>query len=439
MRWRYVSTIVLILSAFAILAIWQWDEYGHECDLAKETVDGSSESIMNALVGGVCSHRRLGQFFAEQAESVLEGLAQSKDVRAVAMISEDRKEVISAGNLRLLDLQQLPPGGQEWTASGLLSVKTVRLPTESSGPAGYGRGGGRGRRWADDEKPPHFLPGSRITAVLLVDRERTDLACRRAAVARLSIVAAGWLVVLCVAWAWLTALRLVDARGRQRTLEAESRHYRELSQAAAGLAHETRNPLGLIRGWTQRLAETAIESAEARRQAEAVVEECDRVTARINQFLAFARPSEPKFERFDPAELLQELAALVEPDLSAKRLSLALTAAGQVIAADRELFRQAIFNLLQNAIHASPEDAVIDVALVRSGSDRMRVEIADRGPGVAEADRDKLFTPYFTTRGGGTGLGLAMVRRIAAAHRWRAGYSPRPGGGSVFWLDDLHG
>jgi signal transduction histidine kinase len=242
-----------------------------------------------------------------------------------------------------------------------------------------------------------------------------------------------------VALAWRATVRLAEARGRERTLEIEARHLRDLGQAAAGLAHETRNPLGLIRGWTQRMAESGADSCDGRQQARAVMEECDRLTARINQFLAFARPSDPKLERFDPAGVIDELAVLLEPDLSAKQVTLSRMAAGMTILADREMLRQALFNLLQNAVQACPEKACVETAAVRAREGQVRIEVRDRGPGVPGDDVEKLFTPYFTTRVGGTGLGLAIVRRIAAAHGWGVGYAPRPGGGATFWLDRIHG
>ncbi|MHB8969156.1 MAG: histidine kinase dimerization/phospho-acceptor domain-containing protein [Pirellulaceae bacterium] len=199
-----------------------------------------------------------------------------------------------------------------------------------------------------------FGPDTTVAAMLLVDRDRVDRACRRAAWTRGSIIVGGWLVVVCVALAWRATVHLTEAHGRARTLEVEARHFRDLSQAAAGLAHETRNPLGLIRGWTQRLAEIGVNAGDGRQHAQTVMEECDRVTARINQFLAFARPSEPKQERFDLALLVAELAALLEPDLDAKQLTLRGLASSTAIMADREMLRQALFSLLQNAMQAAP-------------------------------------------------------------------------------------
>ncbi len=446
MPWQRLTTSAALLFALAALAAWQWHEYGHECELARETVVSSADSVMNALVGGVRSHRRLGQFFSEQVQGVLDGLVRSKDVRAVALASEDGKAVLSAGTVDLLHLSPpLTPGGS-WEEAGFRLVSQFRLPLEAAGPgAGYGGGlaGGRGwdrRRQMQQEEPPtSFAPGATAVAVLLVDRDRADRACRRAAWTRASIVAAGWLVLVCVALAWRATVRLAEAHGRARTLEVEARHFRDLSQAAAGLAHETRNPLGLIRGWAQRLAETGTDGADGRQKVQALIEECDRVTARINQFLAFARPSEPKPERFDPAELVGELGGLLEPDLSAKQVTLARMVPGSSVLADREMLRQALFNLLQNAVQAATEGGMVETLVSRGRGGRFRFEVSDRGPGVPADNVPRLFTPYFTTRSDGTGLGLAIVRRIAAAHGWEVGYAPRPGGGAVFWLDGIHG
>jgi len=442
---RCITTTGLCF-ALAALSVWQWKEYRHECAAAQEAVARSAESIMNALVGGIRSHRRLGQFFAEQAQAALEGLAQSPDILALGVVAEDGQGLLSAGDPALLGLSSAPPApGATWEAGGYRLVHQFRLPAEEAGPGagrGPGAGGGRGwgRRWQSDAEPFGALaPGALVAAVLVVDRQRTDAAFQHAAWTRGAIAGGGWLAVVCVAWAWCSTVRLAEARGRAAALEIEARHLRDLSQAAAGLAHETRNPLGLIRGWTQRLAESGIDGASGRQQAQAVIEECDRVTARINQFLAFARSSQPRRECFEVAEVVRELTVLLEPDLTAKRAQLAGPPPGATVFADRELFRQALFNLLQNAIQASPDDGVIEVRTAPATGGGLRIDVADRGPGVKAEDQGQLFTPYFTTRPGGTGLGLAIVRRIAAAHGWIVGYAPRPGGGAIFSLETRHG
>ncbi len=110
---------------------------------------------------------------------------------------------------------------------------------------------------------------------------------------------------------------------------------------------------------------------------------------------------------------------------------------GLWIEADPELFRQALFNLAANAVSFAPRDSEVEIAAVLQGSSRCRIEVRDRGPGVPPENVERLFSPYFTTRPGGTGLGLAMVRRIASAHGWTTGYRPREGGGAVFFLEGI--
>ena len=450
MRWQPWTTVVVVVLASGALAWWQRHEYLHERELARETLHRQAHSVMNALVGGIRAHRNRGPFFTRQLQGSLSGLVQTPDILAVAVASDDGRMVLPVGKATLLDTSPPIVAGDFWDAAGFRLVERFELPPASGGSY---QGGGRGRGGAghggpgwgratepetsnhvDSESP--FSAGGQFAAVLVLDRSQVDVRCRRAAWLRSSVVAAGALVLFCVSLAWRVTVR---AAGRARALETEARHLRDLSQAAAGLAHETRNPLGLIRGWTQRLIQSGLQSPEQQERAQAVVEECDRVTARINQFLAFARPCEPEMASVHARELVDELALLLEPDLDVKNVTLNRTALSpdKTVEADREMLRQALFNLIQNAVQASPDGQAVDVSMRRGQDGCRRIEIADRGPGVSAEKVESLFTPYFTTRPDGTGLGLAIVRRIASAHGWQFGYVPRSGGGSIFWLDRI--
>jgi two-component system, NtrC family, sensor histidine kinase HydH len=444
MSWKTGPTLVAILLAFATLVWWQHREYVQECELSAQTLRRQSHSVMNALLGGIRTHRRRGRFFTDQLQGSLDGLASTKDILAVGISDAAGQPLCWAGQAEGRGMFSPTRPGEFWDPDGFRLVRPFELPPVTDGYGGGGGGGGAGRRLgasfgtADDAFPSGvFSAGGQFTATLLLDRSPYDAQCRRAAWLRGTVVAAGTLLLLGTSLAWSVTLK---AAGRTRLLETEARHLRDLGQAAAGLAHETRNPLGLIRGWAQRLAQAGFDSAAQQEQAESIVEECDRVTARINQFLAFARPRQPDCQSVGVAELLEELSVILEPDLDAQGITLDRRGIIQSVAvkADRELLRQALFNLLQNAIQASPREAAVDVTLQTRQDGSGRIEVADRGSSVPEEAVTSLFTPYFTTRPGGTGLGLAIVRHIANVHGWQAGYTPRPGGGSVFWLDGLH-
>lgn len=445
-----LATYAALLLGWSVLAAWQYFGYRHERYLIHETMHQQSHSVLNALIGGIRSHRRLGCFFEKQLQGMLDELVKSEDILAVAVTSEAGRKILSSGKVESLDISPPVVSGDFWDTAGFRLVEQFQLlPADCpanrnpgkdfSGSPGKNSGAPCCLEHAENRGP--FAGGGRFIAVLLLDRTRSDALLRGAAWSHTSLAAAGALVLMCVALAWRASVRLVDARGHARVLETEARHFRELSQAAAGLAHETRNPLGLVRGWTQRLAQSDLDSPESQEHAQTVVEECDRVTARINQFLAFARPCEPATEPVDPEPLIDELAAILQPDLESKNLKLqrVITRPGQTLQADRELLRQAMFNLMQNAIQFASDGDTITIAVAGGSNGSFRIEVADRGCGVAGDAVESLFTPYFTTRPDGTGLGLAIVRRIATAHGWEATYSPRPGGGSVFSLDNLHG
>ena len=244
MQWQRLITVVAVLAALAGIAVWQWREYNHECRVAQETVANAADSVMNALVGGVQSHRRLGPFFSEQMQGMLDGLVRSRDVLAVALVSADGQKVFAAGHADLLPLKPPFVSGRYWGRAGFRQVTQFLLPAEAAGPGGdrgrgYGGGPGWGRRGESSEAngDASFSPGELATAVLLVDRSRADKVIQGARWSRGLIIAASWGLVVCVAFAWRATVRLAEARGRASTLEIEARHWRELSQAAAGLAH----------------------------------------------------------------------------------------------------------------------------------------------------------------------------------------------------------
>lgn len=460
---RRPSIYIVLFLAWLAFAAWQYNEYRRHSELAREILHRQSHSIMNALVGGIRSHCRLGRFVREQLQGVLDELVESDDVLAVAISNSRGRWLISAG-----DLELIPDGkaveGNLWTPGGYLLTEPFGLtatPEIGAGRGmgrglgagmgrgfgsgrglGSGRGMGRGpgmglgRTWLfDDAREESRSPESGLfDATLLLDRGPVDALCRIALLKFIWAIVGGAVVVICAAAAWAATVRLVEARGHADVLEIEARHLRELSQAATGLAHETRNPLGLVRGWTQQLAQSGLESAEDHAHARAVVEECDRITVRINQFLSYAKPCNPSLATVRIREIADELAMLLQPDLEAGRVVLNVNIDDLAVRADREMLRQTLFNLLQNAIGFSPPDNTVEVSAALRQDGAWRIEVSDRGPGVPAENVDSLFMPYFTTRADGTGLGLAIVSRIAAAHGWKIEYRPRAGGGAVFRL-----
>jgi signal transduction histidine kinase len=214
-------------------------------------------------------------------------------------------------------------------------------------------------------------------------------------------------------------------------------HLQEMNLAAAGLAHETRNPLNIVRGLAQMIAQSDELPGEVRERTRQIAEEVDRVTGRLNEFIHYSRPPEPHPAPTNLPAMVRDVERALESDCEDKKVRFELTGPELTVEADESLLRQVLFNLLLNAIQSVDGEGRIRVSLTRTPRGEANLAVEDNGPGVAEAIRDEIFRPYFTTRNHGTGLGLAVVKQIVLAHRWEIDYSQNEMGGATFRISGM--
>jgi two-component system, NtrC family, sensor histidine kinase HydH len=182
---------------------------------------------------------------------------------------------------------------------------------------------------------------------------------------------------------------------------------------AAGLAHEVRTPLSVIRGSAEMLARHAAAGSQDAELAAFVVEEADRLSRLVDDLLAFARPREPVRERADLAAVARRVAGA--PGIGGGAVGIETRLEPAPVTGDAEQLYQVALNLAANAIQASPPGASVLIRTGVDGADAV-LEVADGGPGITPEDLPKVWTPFFSQRVGGTGLGLPIVRRIVEAH-----------------------
>jgi signal transduction histidine kinase/Sec-independent protein translocase protein TatA len=212
-----------------------------------------------------------------------------------------------------------------------------------------------------------------------------------------------------------------------------------LGEMSAGIAHEFKNALATISGYAQMIRNDAPKS-EAGQNAEKILEQTCSLTHVVTEFLRFARPLELAQEDFPLGALVEQ----VSGEISSVIPAAAIRKEGifGVVSGDAGLIRQALLNLTRNAVeaassHGRPGEVVISGAQEeRSGRRWQRVAVRDNGPGIAPGDFDKIFVPFFTTKTTGTGLGLAVVQKIALQHGGRVEARNHPEGGAEFdlWL-----
>ena len=208
---------------------------------------------------------------------------------------------------------------------------------------------------------------------------------------------------------------------------ADERHLAKLGEMSAVLAHEIKNPLTALKGHAQLLAEQLPDGQRPRRSADEVVEHAQRLEALIADLLAFARSGTISPSDVSPAELVEQVAREVAPG----RVDFDLSAAPRRWQLDPARMRQVLVNLMDNAIAASPADARVEVG-VRNDGDELTLTVRDRGEGIGEDERHAIFEPFHTRRTRGTGLGLAVARRIVELHGGRIEAGNVPDGGAIF-------
>jgi len=206
---------------------------------------------------------------------------------------------------------------------------------------------------------------------------------------------------------------------QQRLVQAEKRA--AVGRLAAAVAHEVRNPLGVIRSSASLAADgLRPDDHDGRKALGFVVEECDRLNGMITSLLAFARPRPLDLRDVAIADVVRRARALGEVEAGRHGAALSVTSAQDLpaIRGDADLLAQLVFGLIVNAAEAAGGGGRVEVRVKPDGG-ALAVEVADDGPGVPDEAREALFEPFFSTKDGGTGLGLATAARIAAAHRGR--------------------
>ncbi|MFM9091235.1 MAG: sensor histidine kinase, partial [Verrucomicrobiota bacterium] len=348
----------------------------------------------------------------------------------------------------LMDLGQVGGTGEERPLPAAVVVSGQRMPKAARTPAARpnGEAGAApaprfqfGRpAWMDQGEYEALLRTQGVhSLVITLSTAELRRAVRGDFLLRALVSALGLGVAVVSGLAWRNRSRNDELQLRLLKAGEMNGHLAQMNLAAAGLAHETRNPLTLIRGHAQLVSMDPAADPRWRTHAAAILEEADRVTVQLNQFIDYAKPRQPVLGPVDLAALAADVGRTLGPDLEEKRVTLLLPAAPVRVAADEALLRQALFNLVLNAIQAVEPGGRVEVAATIGTGGEVALEVRDDGRGVPEAEREEIFKPYVTRRKDGVGLGLAVVRQIALAHGWEVTCGANAPRGAVFRMAPL--
>jgi signal transduction histidine kinase len=228
----------------------------------------------------------------------------------------------------------------------------------------------------------------------------------------------------------IEVVRDVSERGELERQLVQSASLASLGELAAGVAHEIRNPIGMIRSSAQ-LLEGAEGLAPSDRELVNVIEkEANRVAETITEFVGFATPTRPALAACEVPPLLERAQTMLRPEAERRGIHIEVSLERDLPRAlvDPELLHRALANLILNALQVQSAGGRVELSARRAGPGEIALCVADRGPGIPAADLERIFQPFFSRRAGGTGLGLSIVQRIVTATGGRIAVASAPGG-----------
>lgn len=229
----------------------------------------------------------------------------------------------------------------------------------------------------------------------------------------------------------------LESRERLSTQLQVSERLAQLGRITAGVAHEVKNPLNSMRLWLENLKANLSEGEGMPQQAVRVLDsEIDRLDSVVKRFLDFTRPPDMHQEETSLKSLLEEILRVARPQFARTGITVETQFDSEVppVLADQQLLKQALLNLVLNAVDAMPKGGRLTVSLERQG-EQAEIKIADTGGGIAPEHRPRIFQLFFTTRPGGSGIGLASTFRTVQFHNGSIEFESEVGRGTTFRIE----
>jgi len=273
---------------------------------------------------------------------------------------------------------------------------------------------------------PLRLPKETVVLRLVLHTFRADAVVRRAEynmAVLLALLAGGWILGV--------VLYRFAAREERHQLEmARRERLAHLGEMGAMLAHEIRNPLAGIKGYAQVIGKKPQEARNAG-FAERIVTEVLRLENLVNELLAYAGTGSYPMAPIDPCELIAHTVALIRSEAEEQHVEIGSTCReGVRVPGNRDRLGQVLLNLAKNALQAMPDGGSLHMAATAADKSVM-LTVGDTGHGIPPEHMARIFEPFFTTKARGTGLGLALCRKVIEEHGGTIGVTSEPGKGTL--------
>jgi len=209
-----------------------------------------------------------------------------------------------------------------------------------------------------------------------------------------------------------------------------------LGELSVGIAHEIRNPLGIIKAIEQTMKRELSENHEAIRELEIIDEEIERANKFVKALMEFGKPSKSEFNNCSLSSTIEDVLTITNKYIMQHNVNVVFNKPHDLdidnIYADKELLKQVFINIIFNGVQAMPNGGTLTISIINFNNNFIKLIFEDTGIGIFAENIEKIFNPFFTTKDYGTGLGLSIVQRIIDEHKGTINVSSKVGNGSRF-------
>jgi two-component system sensor histidine kinase HydH len=355
-------------------------------------------------------------------QEVLDELAP-QGLRYIEVSASDRTMVATAGKPELL--HHWYPGGNlapSVTIAFAQGGASARLTAQSLEGTGLGANRPGGPEAEHEHPERHPLHGKQISF-------ETDSAAAHAMLWRARVTLAVSLLAAALLLGLVAVFWRLSRHAERASLQLEhDRQLKILGQMSALLGHEIKNPLASLKGHVQLLIEKLPVGHSGRKGAEIVLRETVRLEELSRQVLEFARTGAVRCENVDPVAIVRTAV----DNVGGTDIRLHVHGGPATWSLDSTRMEEVLVNLLRNARDASPPGNPVDVTVDIGANHNLSIEVRDHGEGIVAGEEERVFEPFYTRRVKGTGLGLALARRIVEGHGGVITAHNHPDGGAVF-------
>ncbi len=419
----YRNPIIVTILMLAGMALWGWQRWQFELVSYEDRVHRHASGVFDTVEGTIQGLKQTGPLQRSQIEAIIEHVIRRSLLR-FAILQQDGKRILQTGNapatLSLISEEGESFIGREFRIWRKLHLKdeVQEHPNRNDSMSDLRIG----------EGDPVMILGFEIP------RESRILSGAKQSITLTLVTALLFIAASLIAW--IMVIRSRSLAGQLEAERARRAHLEELGLAAAGLAHETKNPLGIILGLAQQISANPEEPEQSRVMLGHLIDQVDKAQARLGNFMTFARQRKVNAVSLDAQEVCAKMAEILRPDFDAVGVKLETNCPPFRILADEEMLRQLLVNLLLNSLRASSEGGRVTVRMNRKGK-RVGLTVEDQGSGIPPELLPNIFQPYVSGNSEGHGLGLAIVKRFVEEHGWTIGVDSRPERGTAITISGI--